>query len=321
MLCLHEMFGKDPKSSVIHFGKCVEFSLMLIWKGTISSLRCKMKTQTKLVALCLAVVVSLSLGQSVLASQVSSSVTLSYLKVQLTYPQEVLPGDSLTVNVQATAKEYLRLVSLSVQIYYGDSGDLHLLTSATIAKDMYMSTRDRINKDIQITVPLDAPRTSLIALVSENVRSRYYDYSYYYYPYYYYPYFYNYSYPYYYAVYPSYTYASTTDDTVTALSYIKATTPEYVALQTEYQTLQQKLTQAQSDNQKLQQDLQAKQVTINQMNSAVSDLNQLLAAAQSNIQLLQMIAVVLTGIIVFLTAFLWREKTKHSTEATDKEKS
>ncbi len=182
-----------------------------------------------IVALCLVVLAAVTASQYVFAepTQASTTVDSTYLKVQLSYPSEVLPGQSLTVSVQVTSKDNFRLVSLTIQIYYADGNNLRLLKTAAVANNTYMNTGNRLNAEIQATVPGDAPRTSLVAMVSENVRIPNYDY---YYPlYYYYDY---YSYPFM-SVYQSYYYFTITDNQLAPLSYIKATIPEYVSLQRE----------------------------------------------------------------------------------------
>lgn len=203
-------------------------------------------------------------------------------------------------------------------MYFADGNSLRQLTTASVAKDLYMSRGDQINKDIQTTVPADAIRTSLIALVSETTRVAYYDYSYYYsyYPYYYYyPSYYG-NYSYYYAYYPSYSYSSVTDDGIAPLSYIRATTPEYVSLQTEYQMLQQKLDQSQTQNQQLQQTLNTKQATIDQLNLSMNSLSQQLASAQSTALVLGAICIILAALVVALTVYTYRERSKRAAEAT-----
>jgi hypothetical protein len=173
-----------------------------------------------------------------------------------------------------------------------------------------MSKGDQINKDIQTAVPADAPRTALIALVSETATMTYYDYSYYYYP----PYYYG-NYSYYYVYYPSYSYSSVTDDGIAPLSYIKATTPEYVSLQTAYQMLQQKLDPSQAENQQLKQTLDARQATINQLNSDIAALNQKFTSAQGTITLLEVTSIILVGILVTLAVYTFRERNRRAAGA------
>ena len=267
---------------------------------------------SSLVIFTLVVVLVGSAGQLVLAdsTQVSNTVSLSHLSVKLAYPSEVLPGQSITINIQATARGSFRLKSLEVQVYFADGNNLRQLTTATVSKDLYMSKGDQINKDIQTAVPADAPRTALIALVSETATMTYYDYSYYYYP----PYYYG-NYSYYYVYYPSYSYSSVTDDGIAPLSYIKATTPEYVSLQTAYQMLQQKLDQSQAENQQLKQTLDARQATINQLNSDIAALNQKFTSAQGTITLLEVTSIILVGILVALAVYAFRERNRRAAGA------
>jgi hypothetical protein len=247
---------------------------------------------------------------------VTSNVTLEHLSVQLTYPSEVLPGQSITVNLQATAKDGFRLTSLVLQVYLANSSNLRQLTSTTVAQDLSMSSGGQISKDIQVTVPLDAPRTSLIAVVSESVRMTYYYYSYWY------PYWYadgNYSWPYFFA-YPSYYYRTLSDDAIAPLAYIRATTPEYATLQSQYQQLQQALNQTQAQNQQLQHDLQSAQNTIEQRDSTIASLNRQLSSLQTTLTLLEAVAVILAVAIVTLTVVYFRRGKANAQEETEEPK-
>jgi hypothetical protein len=195
-----------------------------------------------LLFLLIVLVASLALNYPVLAqsSQTSYTVNLNYLTVNLSYPSQVLPGDNVSVNVQASAKRSLDSVSLNVQIFYSDGSALHQVGSATVNSN-YMNSGSRMTKTIQFTIPQDAPRTALVASVTENVQSTYYGYSsafypmnynnynysssncYYYPDWYYYDYGYcnyNYGYPYYpyYYAYPSDSYDTITDSGVAPVS-------------------------------------------------------------------------------------------------------
>jgi regulator of replication initiation timing len=278
----------------------------------------KMKTNTSyMIAILVILVASLSYSQFAIAQSAQSSYTanLTYLTVQLSYPSQVMPGDSVTINLQATAKQNIASLSLAAQVYYSDGTNLHQLASATFNSD-YMNNGGSFSKQIQFTVPQDAPRTSLFTTLTEDVKTAYVNYYYYpaynysyspycyydqhhYYCQYYYTGYYNYSSPYcnydqyygyycqYYMAYPSYTYATTTDTGLAPLSYIKATTPEYVSLQSQYQSLQQQLAQSQSQNQQLQtqnqqlqQNLQNAQNSNSQKETTISSLNQQLSTSQ-----------------------------------------
>jgi len=264
-------------------------------------------------------------------SQSSSTVSLQYLNIQVTYPSEVLPGDSATVHVQASAKSSIDLISLTAQVYYADGTNLRQLVTTTLASNSYVRSGDSISKDIQIAVPQDAPRTSLFAEFSENVQSAYYSYAYY--PYGYgYPYNYsNYSYScyyyycdyytsYYYPAYyvSPYDYSSATDNGLSSLSYIKATTPEYADLQSQYQTAQQQLAQSQAQNQQLQQKLQDAQNTNAQQNSALSSMNQQVATARTMIGTWEAISLVLAGAVIILGAFTVYLSRKRNTVNPEK---
>ncbi len=244
-----------------------------------------------LILLLAVVVASLLYVKPVVAqsTQTSYTVNLAYLSVQLSYPSQVMPGDTITVNLQASPKNAVSGVSLTIQIFYADGTTLHQLASATVSNgyNYYMNSGSSLGKQIQLTIPKDAPRTSLIAALTEKVQSAYY--SDYYYPgsynytspncYYYY---YDYSYCTYYGyAYPSSSYSTSTDTGVAPLSYIKATTPEYVSLQSEYQMLQQQLAQSQAEDQQLKQNLQDAQNKIAQQNAAIANLNQQLNSSQS----------------------------------------
>ncbi len=227
------------------------------------------------------------------STQTSYTVNLAYLSVQLSYPSQVMPGDTVTVNLQASPKNEVSGESLTIQIFYADDTTLHQLASATVSNvynsNYYMNSGSSLNKQIQLTIPQDAPRTSLIAALTEKVQSAYYSYYYYpgsynysspncYYP----DYYYYYDYCTYYGyAYPSYSYSTSTDTRVAPLSYIKATTPEYVSLQSEYQMLQQQLAQSQAENQQLKQNLQDSQNKIAQQNATIANLNQQLSSSQS----------------------------------------
>jgi hypothetical protein len=271
----------------------------------------KMK-KPQLIAILVVLAGSLFISQSVFAqsSQNSYTIDLTYLTVQLSYPSQVLPGDSVTVNLQATAKSSVSSVTVTAQIDYANGADLHQLASATVSNN-YMTRGNSLSKQFQFAIPQDAPRTSLIAILAEKVRTVYT--SYYYYPVsynysspycYYYPYwgddcYYNSAY-YSYWYYPSYSYSTTTDSGIAPLSYIKATTPEYTALQSQYQSLQQQLAQSQAQNQQLNQNLQNAQNTIAQRDATIAHLNQQLNSSQTTNTTLEAIAVGLAIVAIVL---------------------
>ena len=130
-----------------------------------------MKSKIIVPIVLLVILASIFASQSVFAqsNQVTSTVTLSHLNVQLTYPSQVLPGQSATINLVAQAKDSFQLTSLTVQVYLADQNNLRQLLSTTVAQSTMMSSGNQINKQVQVTVPSDAIRTSLVALVTESV--------------------------------------------------------------------------------------------------------------------------------------------------------
>jgi hypothetical protein len=230
----------------------------------------------------------------------------------------------------AQAKDSFQLTSLTVQVYLTDQNNLRQLLSTTVAQNTMMPSGNQINKQIQVTVPSDAPRTSLVALVTESVSMTSYSYPYAYYPYwngywdgygmYSYGNYsngnrYGYGYPYYYYSYPSYNYQSSSDNAIAPLSYVQATTPEYATLQSQYQQLQQQLTQSQAQNQQLQQQLQASQNSTAQKDSTISNLNNQLSSAQGTTTLVEIVAVILAIAAVALTALHFKPTRTTDTES------
>jgi hypothetical protein len=253
-------------------------------------------------------------------TQVSYVVELNSFNLQVSYPSEVMPGDTVTVNVQGSPNtNNLYLQSLTATIYYADAAGLHQLATQNLVSNPANSyeyygsyTTGSFSKNFTVNVPQNAPRTSLVAIFSETIQSNYYYYNYW-------P---NFGYscpdPVFCASYPSY--STTTDDAIAPLSYIKATTPEYVALQSEYQMLQQQLNQTQAQNKQLQ-------TTISQQSTMISQLNQQLTSANGTAQTYQMVAVgsvIIAGALAAFSIYQLRSKDKtpkrRETKASKSEK-
>ena len=213
-----------------------------------------MKTKTSVLILIVAVTALLLLNQTAYAqsSQVSSNVNLNHLNVQLTYPSQVQPGQSVTVNVQAEATDSFQLGSLTMQIYVANPNNLEQVASVTVAQNVPMSVGGRLNKNVQVTVPQNAQRTSMMARLSENITLTIF------------------------IVYNNVEAApyvsAASDDAITPLSYIMATTPDYSALQGQYEQLQQTLNQTQTQVSQQKTLLSTKNATINQLNEQLHEL-------------------------------------------------
>lgn len=227
-------------------------------------------------------------------AQAYASVSLQYFTIQVQYPSVVLPGANTHAYVQAVAKSAVNLNSLMAYVYYVDGMSLHQLVSATILGSQYAASGNTFAKDLQITVPQGMPRTSLFATFTESVKLSYvssYSYSNYCNASNYACNSYNcnmqycYNYPYYnsYSSYPQYSYTTTTDTGISPLSYVNATTPEYTNLFAQYQSQQQQLSQAQSQNQNLQQQIAQQQQQIAQLQTQNQQLQQNLQNVQGAI--------------------------------------
>lgn len=271
-----------------------------------------MKSKVIVPIVLLIILTSIFASQSVFAqnSQSTSTVTLNHLNVQLTYPSQALPGQSVTINLMAQAKDSFQLTSLTLQVYLADQNNLRQLLSITVVQNTMMPTSNQINKQMQVNVPSDAIRTSLVALLTESVSMSINAYSYGYYPYwsgywngydnYSSGYWYGYGYPDYYYSYPSYSYQSSSDNAIAPLSYVQATTPEYVTLQSQYQQIQQQLNQTQAQIQQLQQQLQIAQNSNSQKDTVIANLNSQLSSTQGTTALLAVVTVTLAIAAVVL---------------------
>jgi len=230
------------------------------------------------------------------------------------------------------------LESLSAQIFLAEGGNLQQLASITIVSNQNVVSGNTFTKDIRVMVPPDSPRTTLFAEFTEIVDIHYvnaYSYNYYEYPY-------DYDCSYYtYASYdnmqyycyypynshnanPTYSYYSTADTGISPLSYINATTPEYTALLSQYQSAQQQINQLgqlngqlQTQNQLLQQNLKSAQGSISQQNSNNNNLTAQLTAANSAKQELTYLAAGLGIIVIALGTIASRKGHTRKTQSVN----
>jgi len=261
-----------------------------------------MKTKPAILILIAVITTLLVVNQSAFAqsSQISNNVSLNHLNVQLTYPAQALPGKSVTVGVQAKAKNSFNLESLTVQVYLTDqsTNNLRQLTSATLVKSLPMYIGDQINKNIKVPVPSDAPRTSLIGIVTENATTvrTFYDRSL--------------------TSQPLMTiyYTVNSDQTIAPLTYIMATTPEYTALQAQFHALQSNFMRLQQTLNETKTNLQN---TISQQSTTIDQLNQQLVYANRRTQTYQILALGL-GILTTALALcgVYQIKTRHENQNT-----
>ena len=286
---------------------------------------------------------SFSLFNSAYAQSTQYTVKLNAYNLLVTCPAEVMPGETVTFNVQGNpTASGVYLQSLTATIYYANASSLHQLATENLvvssspnAYNNYVSYGyyGSFNKNFTVNVPDNATATPLVAIFSETVMPKYQgwnpyspSYSYYQshynnptsYPYYpYYPYYLSYpylpAYPYYptYPAYsPSYTPTSSygSDQSVTSLSYVKASTPESVTVQSENQMLQQQLNQTQGEIQQLQ-------GKISQQNSTIIQLTQQVAAVNGIVQAYQALTLTFAVVAVVLLVYAIIQRRKRQAAA------
>lgn len=225
-----------------------------------------------------------------------ASYSLRNFDVQVSYPLQAEPGKSVVVSVHATAKATVYVVDLRMQImYYSTGGSLIPLISDSLASNVRVNKGNLLQRDLTVTIPSDLPRGELVGFVSERVRYTVNYYSYYYgWPYYYY----NHSYYYYYD-YPYYPYYSTsssyesTDAGILPLTYVLSTTPEYVALKSQYDDLNSRYNALSAEFEELKSDHQLTLDQLNQMTQLQEATALDLGAARNTINQLTVVAVIL----------------------------
>lgn len=184
--------------------------------------------------------VFLANAASVSAAPDQRRFSLAYFDVDVTYPTSGKPGETITVSIAAVAKKDCEVQDLSVEFFvYSTTGDPRSIGSTSIAKQVSVASGNSFQKSAAYTIPTDAPRSFLMAVASETVRTYSYTYSYYY-SYYSYWWLYNTS-RYWWWWYPVYyswrTYMDTVDKETGPLTYVLATTPEYIQLKADYDKL------------------------------------------------------------------------------------
>jgi len=193
----------------------------------------------------LSVIVSLLALSMILANVVSAGAapdqrrfSLAYFDVDVAYPTNGKPGETITTSVTATAKKDCEVQDLSVEFFvYSASGEPRSIGSTSIVKQANVASGNSFQKSAAHTIPTDAPRSFLMAVASETVRTYSYTYSYYYA----YPYWWWYNASRYWWWYPVYygwrTYMDTVDKETGPLTYVLATTPEYTQIKADHDKL------------------------------------------------------------------------------------
>lgn len=166
--------------------------------------------------------------------------SLAYFDVDVTYPANGKPGETITISITATVRKDCEVQELSVEFFaHSAAGDFRLIGSVSILKQASVVSGNLFQKSAALAIPTDIPRSFLMAIASETIRTYSYTYSYSYY--YAYPYWWWYNTTRYWWWYPVYygwrTYTDTIDKETGPLTYVLATTPEYTQLKADYDKL------------------------------------------------------------------------------------
>ena len=187
------------------------------------------------------------------AQTITKTVTLPNFNVDINFPSEGNPGETIIVSVTATAKENVKLGELTIHIYaYTGYGEQRTILIDAIAKDTRVRNGEMFHKTYTIVLPADIPRSPLMATILERARTYKTVYTSYaiWWP----PPWWNYSWPWWpYWVVP-YRYSYTKEQTTFTslpLTYVKATTPEYAQLKSEYDSLSESYSALQSEHESL----------------------------------------------------------------------
>jgi len=257
-----------------------------------------------------------------------------HFEIDLTYPNATKPGDSISISAKAKAKSTAQIKELTFNLHaYTSDGGLLRIGELEIVKKKLVKSGDSWSQTFNVTVPSDTPRSTLVGSFSEvwdepiyyvfvvyndSVPApvvidwwRYWDPD-----------------PYYWwdrkGVWPyGYYYDFKTFSTLSepiALSYVLATTPEYVRLKSEEEALAVKY----SDLESMHNGLVSKYNSLsNEYNSTSRELNELkatheataleLAATRNYMYILAASTLALAALAVFLIALRRRPLRKPQT--------
>lgn len=273
--------------------------------------RIVMKTKLAVVAIAALFLLALTVSTSYVGAEEvkQASYSLRNFDVQVTYPDRAEPGKVVTVQARATAKYNVYVVELRIQVtYYSSGGTLVPLVSENLASNVRVSKGSLIQRDISVSIPTDLPRGGLVGFVGERVRYTVY----YYYPYFFaYNYTYYYGFPYYYVSGDSY---ESTDAGILPLTYVLSPTPEYIALKGQYGDLNSRYNTLAQQFEQLKVDHQLNLDKLNELTRLQEATSLRLEDARNTINILSIIAVVLSVAVVGLFALYIRERQRKITE-------
>jgi len=231
-------------------------------------------------------------GSEIYVESTHATISTLHFQVDLTYPNATKPGESVSISMKATAKGTAQIKELTFNLdAYTLDGNLLRISELTLVKKKLVRSEDSWSQTFNVTVPSDTPRSTLIGSFSEvwdepvyyvivvyNDTAPvvidwwwYWDHE-----------------PYYwwsrkgvwpYGYYYDFKTLSTLSEPI-ALSYVLATTPEYVKLKSEEEALATKY----SDLESMYNGLASKYNSLSsEYNSTSRDLNELKAIHEATV--------------------------------------
>lgn len=246
------------------------------------------------------------------AGALEKKFSLEHFEVYASFPEEVKPGDPVTVSISLKARRTVRIQELRVQIFsYAAGGELKLILSEPIVEDELVRKGELIERELSFITPVDAQRGPLLAVVSESVRRTVRVYYAYPIPYWWYwnctwgwwPFWVR------YYAYPSY--KAVVDSAILALSYVAAPVPEleelkreHAELLGEYSSLTAKYEKLKEERDRLEGERAAAASRVEELSSErvwlLQELNRV--EALKNVFLISTLA--LAAVLAALTAYL-----------------
>lgn len=97
----------------------------------------------------------------------ATSSTLHF-EIDLTYPNATKPGDSVSFFMRAKAKQTAQIKELTFNLHaYTLDGNLLRIGESTLVKNKFVRSGDSWSQTFNVTVPSDTPRSTLIGSFSE----------------------------------------------------------------------------------------------------------------------------------------------------------
>ena len=113
-------------------------------------------------------VTTIEAGSEINVESVHTTSSTLHFEIDLTYPNATKPGDSISVLVEAKAKGTAQIKELTFNLHvYTSDGGLLRIGQLEIVKKKLVRSGDSWSPTLNVTVPSDTPRSTLIGSFSE----------------------------------------------------------------------------------------------------------------------------------------------------------